>query len=716
MNWINMLGPWQWLLLASIPPAILSLYFLKLKRRECAVPSTMLWRKAIEDLHVNSIWQKLRQNLLLYLQLLFVALLMLACIRPGWSGMNRAGERRIYIIDHSASMQATDEIPSRLTLAKAHATKLIQDAASDDVAMVIATSDRASVEQGFTNNKSLLLNGVDRIAPTAHTTDIREALRVAAGLANPGRASFEDSVDIQVADAIPATVYILSDGAVGQLDDTELGQLKIEYVPIGQPQTQNVAILGFALQRAQNTSDSSDKIEAFARIILHDSNPTISTPIETTASLYWNDELLDAQKITLEPGREFGLQFEVDRIDSGSLKLQIDHTDTLPLDNVAFAAIRPNRQVNVLLITNGNTALERALQTSRIAQMAQVTIETKSFLDSQDYANAAADSKYDLIVFDRCAPKKMPEANTLFFGSVPPPDIQPAPQSITTPTSNPTATPSATPTATPTTTPTTVPSSSNADTTTNTDSNADSAWVFGEPAGPVIIVDVNRSHPISQYLEMASVGIVESRTVKPPAGGTVLMIADIGPVCAVAPRGAYQDAVLGFDLIRPTEEGTEINSDWGIKRSFPVFVYSAVEQLAGGITEASAPTVQPGWPIHLTLSNRFANYEIKNPSGNVTNIERGSDGRFLFTQTEEIGVYEVYAQGIAEPVERFCVNLFSSRESNLQVGLELKTGAESISATDTTIRARQETWRWWLLLALGLLTLEWIVFNRRAFV
>lgn len=715
MNWINMLGPWQWLLLASIPPAILSLYFLKLKRRECAVPSTMLWRKAIEDLHVNSIWQKLRQNLLLYLQLLFVALLMLACIRPGWSGMNRAGERRIYIIDHSASMQATDETPSRLELAKAHATKLIQDAASDDVAMVIATSDRASVEQGFTNNKSLLLSGVDRIAPTAHTTDIREALRVAAGLANPGRASFEDSVDVQFADAIPATVYILSDGAVGQLDDTELGQLKIEYVPIGQPDTQNVAILGFALQRPQNTSDSSDKIEAFARIVLHESNPTNSTstnstPIETTASLYWNDELLDAQKIKLEPGREIGLQFDVDRVDSGSLKLQIDHPDPLPLDNVAFAAIRPNRQVNVLLITNGNTALERALQTSRIAQMAQVTIETKSFLDTQDYASASADSKYDLIVFDRCAPKKMPEANTLFFGSVPPPvpssdASNNASNNAVSNTSSDTSGTTATDTPTP---------NSNADS--NTDPNTNSAWIFGEPTGPVIIVDVNRSHPISQYLEMASVGIVESRTVKPPAGGTVLMIADIGPVCAVAPRGAYQDAVLGFDLVRPTEEGTEINSDWGIKRSFPIFIYSAVEQLAGGITEASAPTVQPGWPIHLTLSNRFANYEIKNPSGNTTNIERGSDGRFLFTQTEEIGVYEVYAQGIAEPVERFCVNLFSSRESNLQVGLELNTGAESISATDTTIRARQETWRWWLLLALGLLTLEWIVFNRRAFV
>ena len=108
MTWINMLTPLQWALLLAVPPAILSLYFLKLKRQEAVVPSTLLWKRAIEDLHVNSIWQKLRKNLLLYLQLLFVGLLILACVRPGWSGMNRVGERRIYIIDHSASMQASD--------------------------------------------------------------------------------------------------------------------------------------------------------------------------------------------------------------------------------------------------------------------------------------------------------------------------------------------------------------------------------------------------------------------------------------------------------------------------------------------------------------------------------------------------------------------------------------------------------------------------------
>jgi hypothetical protein len=194
------------------------------------------------------------------------------------------------------------------------------------------------------------------------------------------------------------------------------------------------------------------------------------------------------------------------------------------------------------------------------------------------------------------------------------------------------------------------------------------------------------------------------------------MIADIGPIFAVAPRGPLQDAVLGFDIVRPSQDGLEINSDWGIKRSFPVFVFAAVEQLAGGVTEASAPTVQPGMPIQLMLSNRFKSYQIIDPSGKTQTIDRGPDGRFLYTRTDQLGVYEVRAEGLEEPVERFCVNLFSNRESNLKVGLELQTGSESIAATSNTIRARQETWRWLLLLALGLLMLEWIVFNRRIFI
>ena len=42
---------WPWLVLASLPPLLILLYFLKLKRRPLEVPSTFLWHRTIEDLH-----------------------------------------------------------------------------------------------------------------------------------------------------------------------------------------------------------------------------------------------------------------------------------------------------------------------------------------------------------------------------------------------------------------------------------------------------------------------------------------------------------------------------------------------------------------------------------------------------------------------------------------------------------------------------------------
>src|SRR6187455_3227955 len=113
----NTLAPWQWGLLALVPPAIIALYFLKLRRQPLEVPSTYLWSRTLEDLHVNSIWQRLRRNLLLFLQLLMLALLTFALCRPGWKGVELKGERFIFVIDVSGSMNATDQRPSRLQAA-----------------------------------------------------------------------------------------------------------------------------------------------------------------------------------------------------------------------------------------------------------------------------------------------------------------------------------------------------------------------------------------------------------------------------------------------------------------------------------------------------------------------------------------------------------------------------------------------------------------------
>ena len=93
MNFLPTLPPWQWALIAVVPPAVVALYFLKLRRQPLEVPSTYLWQKSIEDLHVNSLWQRIRQNLLMYLQLLLLLLVIFALLRPAGAAANcKAGD------------------------------------------------------------------------------------------------------------------------------------------------------------------------------------------------------------------------------------------------------------------------------------------------------------------------------------------------------------------------------------------------------------------------------------------------------------------------------------------------------------------------------------------------------------------------------------------------------------------------------------------------
>src|SRR6476620_6632662 len=121
--------------------ALLVLYFLKLRRREMAVSSTLLWKKAVQDLQVNAPFQKLRRNLLVLLQLLLLLLLLLAFSRPVTNYTPGAGTTTVILVDRSASMGASDpdlKGKTRLDEAKRRARDLIDGMTKTGRAMVIA--------------------------------------------------------------------------------------------------------------------------------------------------------------------------------------------------------------------------------------------------------------------------------------------------------------------------------------------------------------------------------------------------------------------------------------------------------------------------------------------------------------------------------------------------------------------------------------------------
>ena len=91
---------------AVVLPLLLFLYFLRLRRQPLQISSTLLWSSAVEDLHANSPFQRLRPSTLFILQLLALLFVILAVMQPQIEGEKLRDGRHVMLIDRSASMNA----------------------------------------------------------------------------------------------------------------------------------------------------------------------------------------------------------------------------------------------------------------------------------------------------------------------------------------------------------------------------------------------------------------------------------------------------------------------------------------------------------------------------------------------------------------------------------------------------------------------------------
>lgn len=677
---VNTLSWWQWTVLAVVPPAIIALYFLKLKRRPLEVPSTYLWHRSIEDLHVNTIWQRLRRNLLLFLQLLLLAVLMLALLRPSWQGRKLTGNRFIFLVDNSASMQATDVGPSRLAEAKRRAGDLIGEMNSGDVAMVVSFSDSARVEQTFTDDRRQLRRSLDAIRPTSRPTSLLEALKVASGLANPGRSSPE-MTDFQVAEALPAKLMIFSDGRFAPVTGFSLGNLEPVFVPIGDAGAGNIAIVAFSVRRSET---QAGMLQAFARVENFGAEEA-----GVALKLLMDGRTIDADRLKIPAGEAQGVTFDLGAVTSGVLKLQaaVDAgdavgsgnsgsaaQDALAVDDEAYAVVDPPRRAHVLLVTPGNEPLEFALGTDSSKEIAEVEVKPPAFLDTPQYVSAALGGTYDLVIFDRCSPRtpkekpEVPQANTLTIGAVPP----------------------------------------------------SAGWSAGPKADLPQIIDVETSHPLMQWTDLGDVVLLEGTPLELPPGGSVLIDSDAGAMLGLAPRERFEDVAMGFVILGEAagKDGKierYIGTNWPTRQSFPVFVRNMLEYFGGRQDREDSGSVRPGVPVALEGPSPKSRLRVRDPGGEQHDLTGGDMGRFSFSDTGELGVYEAFADG--KPLRRFAVNLFDGVESDIGPDLEpsIQIGYVKLAGQPGWEVARRESWKGLLVLGLAVLLLEWYIYNRRVY-
>ncbi len=682
------LGPVAWSVLVGVPVGIVALYFLKLRRRPVQVPSTLLWRRSLEDLQVNSLFQRLRRNLLLFLQLLAVLLAMLALAGPKFQGMEREKQRLVLAIDESASMAATDTDPTRLEAAKVEARKIIDAMGPDDLAMIIAFSDRARVVTSYTGNRNLLRKRLAEIQPTEGTTSLREALQLVAGLANPQKQVGEGVVATSV---VPPKMYLFTDGGFPDIEGFSLGQIEPHVVVIGpppppidesvpngaakgSPPSDNVAIL--ALQASRN-EEKPDQYQVFGRV--HNFR---AEPVETRAVLLRHDPskpgnagiLIDAVELAIDSRSEQAFKFDLSDTGAAELEVKIEVEDALPLDDRAFTVFGNPRKAQVLLVTAGNRFLSDTLKTEAAQRLADVVEVTSEEVKAEATTRELAAGRFDLVIFDGVTPDIPPEANTLYFGVLPPGPAYKESRQVQNP----------------------------------------------------VILDWDVAHPLTQYVrDLNTIVIRKAIAIEPPNGSTTLIDGSEGPLAFVVPRGGYVDTVVGFGLV----DGREFNTNWPLRYSFPLFLFNALRVLGNARESAGNEIHLPGQPVVLRAESLVDQVEILAPDGRrAESVSRSPQGTFVYNHATKTGLYHVTWGESGR--QTFAVNLFDLRESDLAPrGLvppgvpddkadqyRIKIGYNAVEQTRVEIPAEKQWW-WPITLAvLGIILLEWYIYNRRVYV
>ncbi|MBI2191058.1 MAG: VWA domain-containing protein [Planctomycetes bacterium] len=375
--------------LAGLAPLIILLYFLKLKREEWTVPSTLLWQQSIEDLRVNAPFQRIRRNLLLFLQLLILLLAVLALARPLWNLKQEQSRRTIVLIDTSASMAAEDMEGTRLAAAQRAALELVSNMVAADQMAVIRFAAQSSVLSPFTSDRGRLREAIEGLQVEATETSLRDGLTIAFSLARaqPG----EDR---------RAEVHLFSDGRFGDLG--ELGALsgEVTYHPMGRS-GRNVGLVALDVGYSSGPESSS---EIFYSLENFDAAET-----EVTVEFTFNDALIGVKKGKIGPGLRLSDLAPSTGNREGILKVQIIGNDAFPLDNTGWAVVRRPGRTRVFLVGEGDFFLTRALQVSG----AEITP-----IAPADYRPAMAEEA-DIVLFDGWSPPQTGRGSFIFHNAHP---------------------------------------------------------------------------------------------------------------------------------------------------------------------------------------------------------------------------------------------------------------------------------------------------------
>lgn len=354
-------------------PALILLYMLKRKTKEIYVPSSMLWNEIYKNTQANTPWEKFKNNIMLILQLIVLTCIILALMNPFLNFGGKSYKNSIIVIDNSASMSTEYEGKTRLEKSKEIAKEYINSSKEGTNGYIISANKDVTLEISASNDKSELSRMIDNINQTYLPGDISESLSLVKSI---GEAIGEEYEVVFVTD---------------------------KQVDIGEVNGRVITLSNSGVN-ASVDSISHKITEAGMKVIANVTNRGEGN-YSGDFSLFGENELLDVKSIDLAQGDTITLYFDINNFTGEYLIGELSTKDMIQDDNVYYDIVKGAEIKKVLLVTESNVFLEKALST-----LANIELYKTNSVD-----NINPQDKYDLYVFDGEAPEILPSTGNILF-------------------------------------------------------------------------------------------------------------------------------------------------------------------------------------------------------------------------------------------------------------------------------------------------------------
>lgn len=372
------------LALGALALPIIGFYILKIRLRRVPVSTLLFWEQIFEEKKPRSLWQQLRHWISLLLQLAFLAFLVLALADPIFRWQQAQARRLVLVVDNSASMNATDVLPTRLESAREEARRQIEGLRLGDELAVIAAGPQPRVVCGMTDHQRTLREAVDMIPPCDGPTRVTEAVELARRLL---------SGSDKTRKAIVLTDACFEGAAeLAKRDDVEL-------IAVGGKDTPNVAITRLQARRSL--------IDPIGYEILVEVANYSKEPVSCRLELDLEDDPIDVVPLTLEPGKPVVQMFEKTSAEGGRLRARIDRSDALPADNTAWAILPRRSRQKVVLVTRGNVFLEKVFEAIPLVDLEVLKVEDGQPVPGPKPSSSGQEAQA-IVVYHRSLPTSLP--------------------------------------------------------------------------------------------------------------------------------------------------------------------------------------------------------------------------------------------------------------------------------------------------------------------